>query len=342
MPDDDAPRKPRRLGLWLPFGLALAAAVAWSGFWLFARSGLESGMDAGVAQLKQAGYEVSWKARRIYGYPFRLDVSLTEPRIREPGGWGLEAPRLEAEAYLHAPTHWIAAAPDGLTFIRPLGGPVTVTGKRIRAGLSDITKAPPSFDFEGVDLVFAPGAGAQPFGLTAAKTVEFHLRSGPDDKGLVTFRVDDGAARLSGLFARIAGERPVQLEWESELSTMSAMKGPDWPSAVRAWTAAGGRILVRKAGVTAGEAVVGARAGTLTVGHDGRLRGALDVTLRQAPLALSALGETGVIPPETAMAAAAVAAARAAAGDTAQATITFEAGLMTLGPVAIGAAPRVY
>ena len=101
-------------------------------------------------------------------------------------------------------------------------------------------------------------------------------------------------------------------------------------------------MTVRQAGVTAGEAVLGAQGGTLGVGYDGRLSGSLDVTLREAPKALDAMAQTGTIAPEAAMAASAVAVARQGSGDVASASITFQAGQTTLGPVAIGPAPRVY
>jgi len=101
-------------------------------------------------------------------------------------------------------------------------------------------------------------------------------------------------------------------------------------------------MTVRQAGVTAGEALIGCNAGTLSVGADGRLRGALDVTLRQAPRALGAMGESGVLPRETADAAAAVARAREGADHAARATLDFQAGRTTLGPVSIGPAPKVY
>jgi hypothetical protein len=98
---------------------------------------------------------------------------------------------------------------------------------------------------------------------------------------------------------------------------------------------------VRQAGITAGEALISASGGELTVGSDGRLRGAIPAFLRQAPRALSAMGESGTIPRERADAAAAVTAARQE-GDIARAVIGFEAGQTTLGPVAIGPAPKVY
>jgi hypothetical protein len=335
-------RKPRRLGLYLPFVLLLVAVAGWTAFWVWARSEARVRMDAAVADLRQAGYQLSWKERGIGGYPFRLAVTLTDARLREPSGWALEAPSLEAEAFMHAPGHWILAAPAGLTFVRPIGGPVTVKGDMIRASLTNLDKRPPSFSFEGVKLAFQPGAGAQPFALSAADRVEFHLRAGPDDEGGVFAKVDNGKAQLSGLLGRIAGDKPISIVWNSTLSKMSAFEGGDWPSAVRHWADAGGQMNVRQGGVTAGEALIGSNAGTLTVGTDGRLSGVLNVSLRQAPRALGAMSQSGVIPPETAEAASAVAAARQGAGDVAQATLNFQAGQTTLGPVAIGPAPKVY
>jgi hypothetical protein len=342
VPDPAAPRKLSRLGLYAPFAIAVALAIAWSAAWLWARGQAQSRMDQAVADLSRAGYQIGWKERQIGGYPFRLDVTLTDARLREPSGWGLEAPRLEAEAYLHAPGHWMIAAPESLTFVRPEGGPVTVTGKVIHASLFDLTKRPPSFDFEGLNLAFQPQPGAQPFFLSAADRVEFHLRAGPDDEGGVFLTVDKGKARLSGLFARIAGDKPISISWNATLSKMSAFTGDNWASAVSHWTDAGGEMRLRQAGITAGDALIGANSGALTVGRDGRVRGVLDVTLRQAPRALGAMGQSGVIAPEAAQAASDVAQAREGPDQSAHAQITFQAGRTTLGPVAIGPAPKVY
>lgn len=342
VPDPLPPRKPRRLGLYLPFLALLIGAVVWSGFWFWLRIQTNNQIEAAAETLKTAGYEVSWSRKVVGGYPFRLNVVLADARIREPSGWAVATPTLEAESFVHGLGHWIIAAPDGLTLIRPRGGPVEVKGDVIRASLSDTDKHPPRLSFEGTKLAFAPGPGAEPFALSSAERVELHLRPGPNDQAAVFFKVDQGKARLSGLFARIAGDRPISIVWDALLSKMQAFRGDDWPSAVRAWTAAGGEMNVREAGVTAGDALIGARSGALTVGADGRLRGTLNVSLRQAPQALTAMGAAGVIPQEQAATAAAVAAARQGDGDVARATLTFQAGQTTLGPAAVGPAPRVY
>ena len=342
LPDPVPPRKLRRIGLYAPFVILLVAIVIWSGFWLWARDQAVQRLDTAVADLKTAGYAIAWKDRAVGGYPFRMDVTLTEFSAREPSGWAIEAPSLEAEAMMHALDHWLVAAPRGLTFVRPLGGPVAVKGELIRASLTHLDRRPPSFSFEGVKLTFEPQPGAQPFALSAADRVEFHLRAGPDDEGGVFAEVKNGKARLSGLFARIAGDKPVSITWNSTLSKISAFRGKTWPDAVRRWTAAGGQMSVRSAGITAGDATVGANAGKLSVGSDGRLTGHLDLALRQAPRALGVMGDVGVIPQPNAAAAVAVAQARQGAGDVTQANLTFQSGQTTIGPVAIGPAPKIY
>ena len=48
-------------------------------------------------------------------------------------------------------------------------------------------------------------------------------------------------------------------------------------------------MTVRDAGLTAGDALVNVKSGTLGAAADGRLTGVLEVTLRQAPRGLDAL-----------------------------------------------------
>jgi hypothetical protein len=167
VPEPEPPRK-SRLGLYLPFGALAVGILVWSLVWVQVQGTAKARMDASVAQMKAAGYDLTWKDRKIGGYPFRISVVLTEARLREPTGWAMSTPLLETEAYIYAPGHWVMATPQGLTLTRPVGGPVEVTGDVLRASLSGLGKPYPSLSVEGRKLRFSPAPGALPFALATA------------------------------------------------------------------------------------------------------------------------------------------------------------------------------
>ena len=348
MPDQDAPRKPpRRFWLVAPYILLALAFLGWSAGWMVLKGQMEQHMDRAAADLRKAGFEVSWKERKLEGYPFRFYVTLTQARLREPSGWALDMPVLKAEASAFNTKHWMIVASDGAVVTRPVSGGLRVSGKALRASLVATGTPLPRIAVEGVQLIFTPEPGARPFALSRAETLEFHLvPSGkPDgrDEAALLFRIDGAKAAAGGLTARLAGEKPVSVLWDSLLSQPDDLTGPDWPQAVRHWTEAGGTMTLRKAGITLGDTRLGMGSGSLTVGVDGRLRGSLEAQLTRGSQALLAMGETGLIEPNGAQIAAAVLQARELTSDgkSAQATISFEAGRTTLGPVAIGPAPKV-
>ena len=335
------PGKPRRLGLYAPFGLLLVAVIGWSFAWLWLRGEVERRMDEGRAAMARGGYRLSWASRTLSGYPFRLDVTLTDAAVRAPSGWAVTAPTLKGEAFAFSPDHWIAVAPDGVVYTRRVGGAVVVKAKALRASLSEADAHPPRVSVEGIGLTFTAEPGANPYFITAADEVHLHTRAGPNDQGAAYFELDNAKANFPGLIGRIAEGRPVSLIADGIYSHAGALDGRDWAGAVRAWSAAGGALKVRRMRIAAGQALLDAQAGTLGVGDDGRLTGILTASLRQAPRALTAMGRAGAISPEALGSAAAVLGARAV-GPAATVTIDFQAGQTTLGPVAIAAAPRIY
>src|SRR5581483_1135352 len=225
----------------------------------------------------------------------RLDIDVSNLRLREPSGWGLAAPELKTEAYAWDPARWILIAPAGGAFVRPIGGRVDVAARVLRASVRDWGLAPPRIVIEGRGLTFAPAPGAKPFFASSADQLLIATRAGPDDQGAVFLEMDGVRAQLSGLMARIAQGRPIAIKGDVIFSHASALSGRDWPQAVRAWSVAGGRLQVRQVTVAAGQALLDARSGELTVGDDGRLQGAMTATLRQAPQALSAMSQAGAV-----------------------------------------------
>jgi hypothetical protein len=317
------PKRHRRFWLWAPYVLVLIAFVAWSGVWLAMSLRIQSELNGRAKALRTQGYQASWTAMTVDGWPFRLDLTLTNPRFSEPSGWAVAAPILKGEAEPYAPGHWIFAASEGLTLTRPGKGPLTVVGRAIRASVSGLTTAQPRLSFEGLDLMLSAAPGGQPAALSEARRLELHLQPGPDDQAALLIRVEGGKFDSSANLFRIAPT--LDLTWDSRLSHLSALRGPGWAPAVQAWTAAGGADAKLKLG---GLTLQGA-GGSLTVGPDGRLRGSTPLSvgqggginlggLRIGGLSIGGLSFSGAMP------------------------LTFEDGRARFGAFPIGAALRVY
>ncbi|MBI1684032.1 DUF2125 domain-containing protein [Caulobacter hibisci] len=332
--DPTPSRKPRRRGLVLPFVLAALVCIAWSVGWFWLRNEMVTRMDATAAHLKAQGYDLSWTRREVTGFPFRLDVQLENARVAEPSGWAVRAPQLKGEAMIYGVGHWMIVAPAGVVLTRPEKGDVVVTGEALRASLAGFDQYPPRISVEGAKLVFTTAAGVEPFPISSTDALQLHLRAGPDDQGAILFKADGAKVAFTGLLGRIAQDRTASLYWDSRLSKASTLRGDNWTDAVRDWTAAGGAISVESGKLTAGDALIEAKSGALTVDPDGRLRGALDVTVREKPSPAEAITD----------ARSAVAAVAAAAGQdpTLSATLNFQDGRTRLGPFDTGPSPQVY
>jgi hypothetical protein len=329
-----------RLGLYAPFALLLTLAVAWSLGWFWLRGEVFRRMDEAARSWEDSGFRVDWSDRAVYGFPFRLDLVIKGPRLREVSGWGLAAPRLEAEAFVFAPDHWIVVAPDGAVLQRRAGGPVAVGARVLRASVSETGAHPPRLSIEGLGLTFATPAGAKPFGLASAQEFHLHTRAGPKDQGAAYVELDRAVTLGGGLLSDIAAGSPVTLVGDGIFTQAGAPAGPGFAGLLRGWSAAGGGLTVRRLTLQAGAASLDSRSGTLGIGPDGRLAGDLVVKVTGVPRVLRALVADAPLAPEAATTAKAVLAARAAR-DTATVTVDFQAGQTTLGPVAIGPAPRV-
>jgi hypothetical protein len=324
-------KPPRRFWLFAPYVALLIAAIGWSLAWVWIRSEVASRMDTAAERLREAGYTVEWSARRIGGYPFRINVAVDNLRLGERSGWGLTAPQIRAETYAYELGHWVGYAPSGVVLNRPASGALAITGEALRASYVASGQDAPRVAIEGLKLAFTPRPGAKPFVINGAQHLDFHLR-----------QAGGATAPAGGLLARIAQAKPMDIAWEARLTHASALHGRDWPTAVQAWGAAGGGLEVEHGFLNAGGAALNLRPGRLDVGWDGRLRGGVGLDLRQAPGLIRTLAQASAIDSGAADQAMSVALARSGGGPVTQADISFMAGATTFGPVAIGPSPKVY
>jgi len=247
MPDPSAPpqqkrpeERPRRFWLFAPYVALLVAILAWSGVWMVEKWRLEHKLLDQAEALRKQGYTVQWSSLKLDGYPFRLHVALIGPKLGDSSGWGLAAPRLEAQAMAYyAPDTWVLAAPDGLILSRPGKGEVAVTGKALRASMGALGSAAPRFSFEGDSLSLAPAVGAAPPAFAAIDKLELHLQPGPGDQAALLVRLDGGQLRPETGLAKMASGKPFSLLWDTRVSRLSMLRGstgraPCRPGATRA------------------------------------------------------------------------------------------------------------
>jgi hypothetical protein len=119
------------------------------------------------------------------------------------------------------------------------------------------------------------------------------------------------------------------------------LSGPGWAGALRGWSGAGGDLTVRRLSLEAGATTARSVSGRLKVGVAGRLDGAIDLKLKRGSRLLDAWSARHPMDPAALDAAKAILAAGERDGE-ALVTAHFQAGQTTLGPVAIGPAPRIY
>ena len=282
-PSRKAPQKARRGRLFTPFILALILAAGWSYGWFWLRGQAEQRMDATSASFKARGYDLSWRERTFSGFPFRMNVTLADARIAEPSGWALRVPELKGEAEVYDLTHWVMVATHGVVLTRPDAGDVVIAGQALRASFSHPQERPPRISVEGANLTFTAAPNAKPFPLLSAANMQLHLRAGPDDQGAILFKADGARADFVGLLGRIVQDKQASMVLDARLTRVSALHGHSWADAVRAWTAAGGAMTLQDSQVLAGDAEMKGRTGALTVDQNGRLEGALDVSIKERP-----------------------------------------------------------
>lgn len=341
--EDGPPRKKaNRLWLYAPFVLLILIALGVCGFWVVANSRLQQGIEARAEALRAAGYVVDLSGRRVEGFPFRIKLSFAQARIASPSGWAVDAPGLQAEAYLHGLDHWVLVAPGAMTVVRPRGGAIAIKGEGLRASLAGLGKAPPRLVLQGTKLLFTTPAGARPFSLAAAERLEFYLRPDPESPGGGRFlvRLEGGKTAAGSTLGKIAPDQAAVGVFEGRLRAITAFRGKDWSSAVAAWRGARGEADQLHLTFTAGTTGVDSGGGALSVGRDGRLSGAMPLQLREPGKALAVLQGAPSIEDNAPATAAAIAQARTQ-GSTANINLVFQAGVATLGPVKVGPSPKL-
>jgi hypothetical protein len=343
MPEPVAARKSTNaLWLWAPYVLAALIFAGWSAYWFEVRNQVALAMDGASAQARREGVDLAWKDRAIGGYPFRIDVTLSEPEAGEPSGWRLAAPRIKAVANVFDLNHWVIAAGQGVVLTRPRAGATLIVGDLLRASWVGQGSAAPRIVVEGLKLTFTPQPGAGAFPLASADRAVFYTRPQPDDGMEARLFLAGARANPLSHLGEVTGPVPTALMWQGEVSHLSAFRGRDAPAGARAWSAAGGVLTTTLCGVAAGGRALGVHSSRLSTDTEGRLIGEAQLELKGGGDALRALGAAHAINPSAAAVAAGLLDGGGSSGGRVRVALTFQAGAVRLGSFPISRSPKLF
>jgi hypothetical protein len=151
--------------------IVLAAALLWSGWWVFGSRAALKGAETAFAAAPGAGWEASNAGIGVAGFPNRFDLTLTEPSVAR-GGWGWRGPFLQVLALAYKPHHLILVFPPTQTLTLPRGE-AAVAAADMKASIvldpTDLSAGP------SVDRIALVGTTVTAAGLHAG-TLQLGLR----------------------------------------------------------------------------------------------------------------------------------------------------------------------
>lgn len=302
MPDPMYP--PRRRPLWPVFiapALVAIAAVAWSGFWLYAASKVDGIADAWRAREAKSGRVFDCAHRSVAGFPFRLEIRCDGVSVSLVSQMAAQSPQAPVTARL-GEVLAVAQVYDPKLVIAEFKAPASIYEKGAQEpsfavnwskGRSSMVGLPATpqrasivFDDAAVDRL--QNAIAVP--LASARHIEMHGRIGegsPADDPIIecVVRITEGS--VQGLHPVLA--QPFDADIRALVSGLKDLAPKPWPQRFREIQAAGGHIEILQSRVRQGD-VVAIAAGTLSLSADGRLDGELKMTVAGIEQVIPALG----------------------------------------------------
>jgi len=277
-----APRR-RLWPVFVPIGLVVVLACAWSGFWFVAAGAAEKTIAGWREREAQIGRIYTCEKQTVSGFPFRIEVRCVDPSIelrRNEPPLALKASDLVVFSQVYQPTHLITELVGPMTLAES-GQPPSYIAKWV-LGQSSVRGTPAAperasivFDSVTVDHV----GGAAPAAVLRANRIEVHGRIAEgsvagDPVIELAVRLDTVTAPELHAFTR----QPVDAEVAAKLYGLADFSPKPWPVRFKEIQARGGKIDITGARVRQGEAIA-VSAGTLGLTTRGGLDGQIQVTI---------------------------------------------------------------
>ncbi|HMO70657.1 MAG TPA: DUF2125 domain-containing protein [Paracoccaceae bacterium] len=326
--------------------VVVAAGLIWSGVWYAASVALDRAARQAVAAAGAQGLIVAEEGIAVRGFPNRLDLTVTAPRLADPvTGAAWQAPFVQLFALVYRPWHLIAALPAGQRLTLADGTAMVVEAGRLQASvvLEPVSALPLDravLAGEGLALVLERPEAA-PAALAASR-LNLAMRRDPSragwhEIGLVVADLAPDAAVMAALPPG-AGLPPaigaIRLRAFAGLTApLDRFAGETRPRLTA--------LELREASLRWGALTVTAE-GAVVADAAGQAEGRIDIRIEPWPLALDAAVAAGLIRAELAPTWAELARRLAETSpDPARLDLplTFARGRTAIGPLPLGPAP---
>jgi hypothetical protein len=274
----------RRFALFVPVILFGLVALAWSGFWVYAKTQAETRFRAALEREARNGRQWACENAAFGGYPFRLELRCSDlTLIRSIGNgppWRLQLGGFAALMQVYTPGHVIAESPGPLSVTAPDGR------MHVLSWTSGQMSARLSLDgFERASLMLAQpvlkDVGATPaVDLGQAKQMEWHARRHPTrpaaDKAIeVSITAADVAA--PAFEALIRNGEPGQLQFGATVPRTDLFLAGIRPETLKAWSATGAQVALDQLRLKKGPSEL-ALTGQIGIDDLNRLRGRISAS----------------------------------------------------------------
>lgn len=324
--------------LWIVTTLALV----WCGYWFVGRRGVAGAAEAWFAEQAAGGMIAERAALSVSGFPNRFDLTVIEPRIGDPEtGIVWQAPFVQAFTMSWKPWHIIAAFPNEQVIVIP-DAEVTVRSSKMQASVVVTPGTALALDRTVAvadDLSVDAGQGWR----IGAKSLRVATALDPSAPNSHQFGAEAEAIALDpallaglGLSALPATIARARLDGVARLTApLDRFAAETQPRAAE--------LRLREALLEWGDFRIDA-SGTIAADASGLAEGRIDIGIRNWRQLLPAAVAIGAITPEVAPTVERMLETLASqSGDTAllDLPLIFRSGRASLGPIPLGAAPRL-
>lgn len=281
----------------IAIALLALLCVVWSGIWYFAAGRTEDSIAEAISREEQNGRSFTCGSRRIFGFPFRMEVRCEDAKLAMASQGGqvtMTLPRLTGVAQVYDPTHIILIADGPLSVAAPGKPAMELSWKTLLASIM-----PASNGFAQRDLVVeAPVLNlrdGQTMTTSSADRLELHARRDParapaDDAVEIAASLSHLSSPLADAIAGSADKLDAELDLSVSQANAALQHGPEGsPPPGERWRLAGGTVHIVKAGIVKGK-LKAAVDGDMGIDEVHRATGRLDTSLEGADALLPRLG----------------------------------------------------